>query len=85
MNDIIIQAEETADRQNGLLEIRQVNTLLLMKTGIDYGLNRSTPVFKAIERGLVNAVDGELGGVRKIVFDEKFIEWLTEFKPRFTS
>ena len=73
-------ALEIATQQGGWLNVSQANSLLSRLTGREY-TSEATPLYKAIERGLIAQQKGRLTSETRIEI-ESFIEYLRAFKVR---
>lgn len=73
-------ALEIAESQGGWLNISQANSLLSRLTGQEYN-TEATPLYKAVERGLLEQVKGSLTSETRIEI-QSFIAYLRAFKVR---
>lgn len=77
---LVAAASEVAERQGGWLSVGQGSVLLSRLTGESYDTN-STPIYKAIERKLVETVPAPLSDEVRLDANS-FLSYLRAFKVR---
>ena len=77
---LVAAASEIAQHQNGWVNVGHASTLLSRLTGESYS-TENTPVYKALERGLLEQVKGSLTSETRIEINS-FLAYLRAFRVR---